>query len=134
MIIEPRDNIDNLKAKGIKPSAIRINVLNYLKKHDTHPTVDEIYSNLKLEMPTLSKTSIYNTLDLFVNSGLVLPLFVGDGECRYDYTTIPHGHFLCKRCGKVIDFGLEKIVYSGLEGFQIDHKDVFFFGNCLKCK
>ena len=52
--------------KDIKPSVQRLAVMTYLLEHRTHPTVDEIYSELQDKIPTLSKTTIYNTLKLFV--------------------------------------------------------------------
>ena len=50
---------------GIKPSLQRLAVMKYLMQYHTHPTVDEIYAALHSSIPTLSKTTIYNTLSLF---------------------------------------------------------------------
>ena len=55
-----------LLERGIKPSQQRIALLEYLVKHPVHPTADELYSRLSPMMPTLSKTTVYNTLRLFV--------------------------------------------------------------------
>lgn len=127
------NSLSKLKSKGIKPSIIRLNVLHFLKMNPTHPTVDEIYSNLKDRIPTLSKTSVYNTLDLFVNCGLVAPIYVGEPECRYDYNTDTHGHFMCHHCGKVFDFTIKEVEFADLDSFNIERKDFFFFGRCVSC-
>ena len=49
-----------LKKNGIKPSVQRMKIFQYLLDHHTHPTVDDIFQNLSPEMPTLSKTTVYN--------------------------------------------------------------------------
>ena len=58
--------IEYLEEHDVKPSVQRIAVMDYLMTHRTHPTVDEIYHALEKQIPTLSKTTVYNTLKLFV--------------------------------------------------------------------
>ena len=55
-----------LKGNGIKPSVQRMRIFQYLLDHHTHPTVDDIFKNLSPEMPTLSKTTVYNTLNILL--------------------------------------------------------------------
>ena len=57
-----QETYDYLLKHGIKPSIQRLAVMGYLLEHRTHPAVDEIYNALKAEVPTLSKTTVYNTL------------------------------------------------------------------------
>ncbi|HPK44931.1 MAG TPA: transcriptional repressor, partial [Spirochaetota bacterium] len=59
-----------LESKGISPSYQRLKILEYLDQNRSHPTVDEIYSALLPLIPTLSKTTVYNTVSLFVQQGL----------------------------------------------------------------
>ena len=59
----------SLQEKNIRPSLLRIKILEYLISVKTHPTVDEIYDKLLPEIPTLSKTTVYNTLKLLVEAG-----------------------------------------------------------------
>ena len=63
-----------LLERDIKPSVQRIAVMTYLLEHRTHPTVDEIYLELQDKIPTLSKTTIYNTLKLFVEKKAIIML------------------------------------------------------------
>jgi Fur family ferric uptake transcriptional regulator/Fur family peroxide stress response transcriptional regulator len=77
--------------------------MDYLMSHKTHPTIDEIYSTLSPYMPTLSKTTIYNTLNLFVDKGAVLQLAIDEKNARYDADISNHAHFMCKKCNKVYD-------------------------------
>ena len=93
-----------LEEKGIKPSVQRIAIMEYLLSHRTHPTVDMIFNDLSPSYPTLSKTTVYNTLKLFIDCGLVNELFLERGESRFDGDISVHSHFICRDCGKVFDF------------------------------
>ena len=73
-----------LSSKGIKPSYQRIKVFDYLLNNKTHPTVDNIHQELVGEIPTLSKTTVYNTLKLFQEKGIVLIINIEDNETRFD--------------------------------------------------
>ena len=58
----------HLKNHGIRPSMQRMAIMEYLMSSCKHPSVDVIYTNLLPKMPTLSRTTIYNTLELFIRS------------------------------------------------------------------
>ncbi|MGB9781309.1 Fur family transcriptional regulator [Caldanaerobacter sp.] len=124
-----------LKKHGIRPSTIRIKVLKYLLENRIHPTADDIYKSLINEIPTLSKTSVYNTLDLFLKKGLVSTLSFKEKELRYDINTRFHGHFKCEICGKVYDFPVsEKMLeVDELKGFSIKNVDINVYGICKEC-
>lgn len=92
-----------LQSNDISPSYHRIKILEFLKNNRIHPNVDVIYRALGETIPTLSKTTVYNTLNLFAEKGLVTPLTIEENEARYDIDTSPHGHFKCRECGKVYD-------------------------------
>ncbi len=126
-----------LKQFDIKPSVQRTAVMEYLMSHKTHPTIDEIYSSLSPLMPTLSKTTIYNTLNLFVEKGAVLQLALDEKNARYDADISNHAHFMCKSCGKVYDiFDLSKELFAKpqLESFDIHSVEVSYSGICGACK
>ncbi|ADQ08159.1 ferric uptake regulator, Fur family [Caldicellulosiruptor hydrothermalis 108] len=125
-----------LLQKGIKPSLIRLKVYEYLVNHKTHPTVDEIYSSLVLEIPTLSKTSVYNTLSLFVEKGLAQIITIEENIARFDADTSVHGHFQCKSCGKIYDFSVkpDSIQSSLSSEFIVDEIYVYYKGICPYCK
>ena len=75
---------DYLAKYGIKPSVQRIAIMEYLMEHRTHPSTDEIHSVLIKWMPTLSKTTVYNTLKLFTEQGALMALGIDDRNIRYD--------------------------------------------------
>ena len=124
-----------LKGKGIRPSYHRLKVLEYLEKYKTHPTVDMIYEFIKKEVPTVSKTTVYNTLNSFLKMGMVIPLTISGNEIRYEYQLHPHSHFLCKKCGAVID--IDNVVSSyenkHLLGNQVDEAHLYLRGVCHDC-
>ncbi len=110
-------------------------VLGYLLSKKTHPTADEVFNSLAKDLPTLSKTTVYNTLNLLVDAGLAIAINIEGHETRYDGTTEYHGHFKCNKCGTIYDFEVDpnQKFWSGLEGFRIDEKEVDFKGICDKC-
>ena len=126
--------IDMLKEKEIRPSVIRIKVLEYLLEHRVHPTVDEVFSGLVKEIPTLSKTSVYNTLSLLEENNLINSVTIDRLNIRYDADNSLHGHFKCSKCGSVSDFAVGKIKSALPEGFHVKTQEVYFTGICENCK
>ncbi len=124
-----------LKNKNIRLSHQRLKVLEYVANHRCHPTVEQIYTNLHNEIPTLSKTTVYNTLNALVEAGMVRLITIGDNEGRYDINTDNHGHFKCESCGEIFDFdiNIDSFNSKDLRGFNITKKDVYFKGICPRC-
>lgn len=122
---------------SIKPSVQRTAVMDYLIKNRIHPTIDEIYLSLSPSMPTLSKTTVYNTLHLFVEKGAVRELLIDEKNARYDVDMSEHAHFFCKSCGKVHDlFNLSSSVFALPQNpeFVIDSVEISYMGNCRSCQ
>ncbi len=124
-----------LQSNDISPSYHRIKILEFLKNNRIHPNVDVIYRALGETIPTLSKTTVYNTLNLFAEKGLVTPLTIEENEARYDIDTSPHGHFKCRKCGKIYDMdvgpaldALRQIGEHIITEYQINMK-----GICNSC-
>lgn len=124
-----------LQDHGIKPSLQRIKIYEYLIKNKNHPTVDKIYNDLKDEIPTLSKTTIYNTFNLFMEKNITTMITIEENEARYDSDTAFHGHFRCNECGEVYDFDIENVELKEavLEGFEINQRHLYFKGKCKNC-
>ncbi len=128
------DAVTLLKEKGIRPSLIRIMVLEYLLSHRTHPTVEEVYEALIKNVPTLSKTSVYNTLHLLAEKEIILEITIDPTKVRYDADTSLHGHFKCDSCLNVWDFAVGQVQTSLSKEFDIKTKEIYFTGLCEKCK
>jgi Fe2+ or Zn2+ uptake regulation protein len=125
-----------LQSHGIKPSLQRMAVMDYLFTHRTHPTADDIFQALYPTIPTLSKTTIYNTLKLLVENGAALGLDIDEKQTHYDGDTSLHAHFRCKNCGKIVDLPIEKINKSNtklLDGFVITEVNLYYKGYCNNC-
>jgi len=121
--------------KGIKPSYIRLKILEYLITRENHPTVDEIYKELKNIFPTLSKTTIYLNLNLFVKNDIVKVLNVDNNEQRFDFIKQEHINFFCEKCKKIYDITIKeiKIKYEEIE-HEINDTVLYFKGVCKECK
>lgn len=128
---------EHLISKGIHPSHQRVAIMDYLLKHRTHPNVDEIYSALNESMPTLSKTTIYNTLKLFEEKGAVSSISIDEKNARYDAFTQPHAHFQCIQCGAIYDLDLNQeptLSDETKSEFTILNTQIYYKGICPKCK
>lgn len=126
-----------LLSYGIKPSVQRIAIMDYLLKHRTHPCIDEIYMALCSEIPTLSKTTVYNTLKLFVEHGAAKMLTIDERNACFDADTTMHAHFQCKVCGKIYDIQLEEITSAikllEKEGYAVEEANRYYKGICPHC-
>jgi len=127
---------NHLGDHGVKASLPRVKIYDYLYTHRNHPTVDEIYHALSDELVTLSKTTVYNTLDLFVKHKLAIQVLIEDNEARYDADTSNHGHFKCIQCGQVYDFkfDLSGVDIPELSGFETLDYHTYMRGVCKHCK
>ncbi len=126
----------HLKEHDIKPSVQRVAIMQYLSEHLTHPTIDQIYNDLVPDMPTLSKTTIYNTLRLFYDKKAVIALFIDEKNVRYDGDTSNHAHFKCKKCGAIYDVPLEETdipTFGGGSDLYPEETQIYFLGTCKKC-
>jgi len=127
--------INRFSSKDIRLTPQRISVYRYLLENRIHPSVETVYNALKLDNPSLSKTTIYNTVDTLTRAGLVRVVRTGEGEVRLDGYTNDHGHFYCRGCGEVFDFSLVGCcVPDSLTGFQMEEFDVHAIGLCETCK
>lgn len=130
-----------LNSKGIHFSQQRIAIMDYLMKHCTHPTVEEIFGALSPHMPTLSRTTVYNTLKLFQEHDAIQVINIDEKIARFDACMEPHAHFLCLRCGKVYDIPIpfdpatHKLTCNpALQDFTICQTHIYHKGICPSCK
>lgn len=124
-----------LDANGIRPSLQRIAIYEFIYNNRVHPTVDVVYESLASSIPTLSKTTVYNTLKLFVEKGIAVTVNIEDNEVRYDANTTVHGHFKCTSCDGVFDFAIdqEKLSFLKIEDFHVTEFHLNLKGLCKVC-
>ncbi|NLC02874.1 MAG: transcriptional repressor [Tissierellia bacterium] len=124
-----------LKNKEITPSYTRIKIYDYLAKDKIHPTVDEIYLDLVQFFPTLSKTTVYNTLKLFVEKDIIRAVNLYDNKMRYELIRSKHSHLKCDVCENIYDIPADINVYlpDELKGTIINENHLLITGTCSHC-
>lgn len=124
-----------MREKGIRPSQQRIAVISYVANSRKHPTADEIFGDLSPKFPSLSRTTIYNSLRTFVESGLLYELGTDELSRRYDLVTHPaHAHFLCRKCCRLFDMEMPRNIMESAEtGFLAEGVELTLKGICPDC-
>ena len=123
---EIQNSTELLLAHGISPTYQRLQVLRYLRHHGKHPRAEDIHAFMQRRRLALSRATVYNVLNLFVQKGL-----------RYDVDTRPHGHFLCRGCGHVADVPASCCplhLGEALAGFQVHLQELLYQGLCPACQ
>lgn len=127
--------IRRFSESDIRLTPQRIGVYRFLMENRIHPTVETVYNALKKENPSLSKTTIYNTIDTLTKAGLVRVVRIREGDARLDGYTEKHGHFLCNSCNSIYDFDLEGCkIPDSLHEFVLEDIDVIASGICKACQ
>jgi len=112
-----------LRAEGIQPSAQRVAVARYVLFTDDHPTADQVWSEVRRDFPVISRATVYNTLNLFAEKGLLQSHSFDDGAGVFDANTEPHHHFIDEETGRIVDIPIDRLRVSGiheLEGLDVD--------------
>jgi len=107
--------IETLNQFGIQPTPQRIAVAEFVLKTDTHPTADEVWAHVRERCPTLSRATVYNTLNLFAGKGLLRTQPLKEGVVVFDPRVSPHHHFVDEETGKVYDVPWEAVSVTGEE-------------------
>lgn len=124
-----------LEERGVRASSQRILMLEYLDNNHIHPTADKIYLDLSSKLPTISKATVYNNLKLFQEKGIIKEVNIDNNEAHYDIVVEDHAHFVCNKCGKIVDLPVDelKVDTGGIENYEIISQDVFLKGICAEC-
>jgi Fe2+ or Zn2+ uptake regulation protein len=128
---------NKLQEFGIRPSVYRIAILEHLMRYPLHPTADMIFNDLDDAIPTLSKTTVYNTLNLFLEQGLIQSLSIDEKNERYDVNLSKHAHFKCKGCESIRDLvidGLDLVHVKNLDHCVVTGLQFYFVGYCETCR
>lgn len=133
------DGIAALRENGAKVTAQRIAILRNLEGRMDHPSVDTIYKELTVDYPTMSVATVYSTTKLLEEAGLINILSIDDKRVYCDPNTEPHAHFLCRKCGEILDLELKQsdvlssTVLKAENIAQVEHSEIFFYGLCRAC-
>ncbi len=136
--------------EGFRMTQARKHVLAILSKSSMHLSAEEIYLNVRAVNPSVGFATVYRTLDLLTNMGIVQKFSFGDGRARYELLDngkkeTHHHHLICARCRKIVDYTdfideekelIQKIgeALSKKHGFDIKSHIINFYGLCENCK
>lgn len=110
--VSSRENIDRRLAafaefchqRGIKATHQRSEIYRELLKTSEHPNAETLYARVKKRIPAISLDTVYRTLRLFVQEGIISRVSAAGDSMRFDGNTERHHHFICTECGRVRDF------------------------------
>ena len=123
----------------MKYSKQRELILKTLQENPIHPTADEIYQLLRLELPSISLGTVYRNLNQLSESGEVMKITGLDGSVHFDHNTHKHYHFICNKCNKVYDIPAKAIpnIENSVEeytGLHISECELVLKGLCRDCQ
>ena len=96
--------IKTFRNSGYRATPQRIAISRYILSNHEHPTAQKTYLEVRKTNPTVSLATIYKTIKILKETGLILELNLPQGETRFDPITEPHAHLLCQRCGGISDW------------------------------
>jgi Fur family peroxide stress response transcriptional regulator len=131
--------IDLFNKNGFKATTQRLAIYNYLSSRDDHPTTEQVYDALRKDHPTISRATIYNTLHLLKQLGLIQELGFNEGSIRYDPNMELHINMICTNCGHIEDYdsGNFKLHWKELISelnFKPKGQRIDIYYECDKCK
>ena len=95
---------ETLRKSGLKMTHQRLEILREVFQADNHPDAETIYRGVRERVPTVSLDTVYRTLWLLLDHGLINALGPSRERVRFDANTQPHHHFVCRQCGMICDF------------------------------
>ena len=136
---QPRDIANKLSELGYRLTPQRMMILSSIENSDDHISAEEIYTQVLAKYPYVNISTVYRTLELLKQLGLVTETDLGGGRVRYHPAGKGHHHHLvCRECGAIID--LDEAVLASLNDillreykFIADLRHLAIFGRCVNC-
>ncbi len=130
-----------LQAKNLRVTRERLDMVDELMAMDGHFDAEELYATLREKGIKVSRATVYNTLDLLVQCGLISKYRFGDNPMRYEkaFGRPRHDHLICLNCGDIIEFvnqDLDTIQTKVCKDhrFRFENSSLQIFGTCSKCQ
>lgn len=120
-----------LAEHGIQPSAQRLAVAEYVLDTAEHPSADKVFTVVRERIPMISRATVYNTLNLLVEKGLLRQLIIAEGSVAFDPRLERHHHFLDEETGTIHDIpwdAIEVCRIDALEGLEVREYQVILRG------
>jgi len=139
-VTQSGDIISKLSQRGYRLTPQRMMILEAVEGADDHISAEELYTQVCTRYPHINISTVYRTLELLEELGLVTKTDMGDGRVRYHSIKKGHHHHLvCQKCGRIID--LDESVLSPLKdvlsrdySFDADLRHLAIFGCCSQCQ
>ena len=127
-----------LRRAGIKVTHQRLEVFRELAKSSNHPDAETIYKGVRKRVPTVSLDTVYRTLWLLLDLGLITTLGPARERARFDANMKSHHHFVCSKCGKTFDVYSNEFdqlrVPDNVKTFgHVEKMHMEIRGICLEC-
>ncbi|MGL5206097.1 MAG: Fur family transcriptional regulator [Acidaminococcaceae bacterium] len=128
-----------LRNSGFKVTPQRLAVYEALAKTKAHPNAELLYNELRPKYPSMSFATVYKTVEILNELGLITVLNTGEGSSRYDADASEHAHIQCTVCGRVDDVGPLSVAELDAEvnadtGYEVQGQKLYFYGVCPACK
>ena len=125
------DPVSILLSHGIQPSAQRVAVASYVLVTEDHPSADQVWAKVRNRFPMISRATVYNTLNLFVEKQLLRELILAEGKVVFDPKLDAHHHFVDDESGAILDIPWSAVQVTGiqaLDGIEVREHQVVMRG------
>lgn len=132
--------LTKLRHRECRITPQRLAILNAFIQSDQHPSVEQVYDQVRINFPTTSLATVYKTVTLLKDVGEILEIGFADGRNRYDgKKPYPHPHLVCTQCNRIVDPEvtlLDRLAseVSQSTGYKIVSHQLEFFGICPACQ
>jgi Fur family transcriptional regulator, iron response regulator len=126
-----RDVGEILRQHDIQPSAQRVAVAGYVLTTADHPSADQVFKTVTEQFPYISRATIYNTLNLFVEKGLLKALNIAEDSVVFDPKVETHHHFIDETTGTIYDIPWDDVQVCNIEtlrGYEVHDYQVVMRG------
>ncbi len=127
-----------MKLQKLRITNQREVILSELRAVKTHPTADELYTQVRSRLPRVSLATVYRNLEWLSEQGLARKIEVGGRQKRFDGDISDHYHVRCQKCGRVADIEMDVLenlegCISEASGFTVTGHRLEFTGLCSEC-
>jgi Fe2+ or Zn2+ uptake regulation protein len=120
-----------LQRCGIRPTRQRIAVVEHILETQAHPSADEVLIQVRRRFPAISRATVYNTLNLLVEKGLIVSQILREGTVVFDPVVARHHHFIDEETGRIYDIPWDALRVTGaseLKGYDVRRFQVVLRG------